>query len=105
MGILIITLVYALISFFMYKLLEKENKAMVFVVNILCLLSYYCIANGFANIFLYIVGAILNGTFLGLIGIHIYNKEKNLNKFLGTTVLLELLATIIVNSILAVITL
>lgn len=103
MGILIVALVDALISFFMYKMLERGNKVMAFVINILCLLCYYCLVNGFAHIFIYIIGSIVNGCLFGLIGIYIYNKETNLNRFLGTTVLLELIVSILTGLLIAAI--
>lgn len=101
MAILIVVLVDALISFFMYKMFERGNKVMAFVINILCLLCYYCLVNGFAHIFIYIIGSIINGCLFGLIGIYMYNKEKNLNKFLGTTVLIELMVSILTGLLLA----
>ena len=103
MSILIVVLVNSLLSFFMYKMLEKGNKVLVFVVNILCLLCYYCLINGFSHIFIYIIGSIINGCLFGLIGIYIYNKEKNINKFLGTTVLIELIVSILTGLLLAAI--
>lgn len=84
-------------------MLEKNNKVMVFVVNILFLLCYYCLVNGFGHIFIYIIGSIINGCLFGIIGIYIYNKEKNLNKFLGTTVLIELIVSILTGLLLAAI--
>ena len=97
MGIIIVILVYTLIAFFMYKLLESKKEKLVFVVNILGLLCFYFINNGTSHILLSLVVSIINGLLFSFIGLAIYNKYNDLNKFLGTSVLIEFLLSLMVN--------
>ncbi len=101
MKIVISILVYALIAFLMYLMLDGEKKIAAFGVNIIGLFVYYCITNGFNHIFTCIISSIINGILFGFIGSYMYNKFDSLNKFLGTTVLVELIVVLITNGILA----
>ena len=103
MGILISILAYALISFFMYKLLETKKVGLTFVVNALGLLCYYFINNGTNHLLLSVVVSVVNGCLFSLIGINVYNKGMNLNKFLGITVLIEFILSLGINFIFGII--
>ena len=99
MRILISILAYALISFFMYKLLETKKVGLTFIVNTLGLLCYYFINNGTNHLFLSLVVSVVNGCLFSLIGINVYNEGMNLNSFLGTTVLIEFILSLGTNFI------
>lgn len=97
MGIIISVLIYALIAFIMWSLLENENKVMALITNIVGFLIYYLINNGTAHFFVYLLGAVINGVIFYFIGTHFHEKETELNRFLGTTVLIQFIVTLITN--------
>ena len=99
MGIIISVLVYAIVAFFAYSMIENENKIGTFIINVLGLTIWTLINNGTNFSILIVLSVIINGIIFTYIGFFIYNKQQELNKFLGTTVLLELITLLIVNFI------
>jgi len=100
MGILIAVLYYALISFIMYKTLENEKIVLTFIMNIVFLLGYYILNNGMTHIFAYVIASIINGCVFSFIGLYLYRKETQLNRFLGAAVLTELGLSFAINFVL-----
>lgn len=103
MGIIISVLVYVIVAFFAYRLIESENKIGTFIINALGLMVWTLINNGTNFSILNVFSVIVNGIIFTYIGFFVYNKQQELNKFLGTTVLLELIVLLIVNFIFALI--
>ena len=99
MGIIISVLVYAIITFFAYSMIENENKIGTFIINLVGLTIWFLINNGTNFFILIIFSVIINGIIFTYIGFFVYDKQQELSKFLGTTVLLELITVIIVNFI------
>ena len=97
MGIIIVILIYALIAFIMWSMLENQNNVMAFIINILGFFIYYLINNGTEYFLISLFSAIINGAIFYFIGTYFYKKETELNRFLGTTVLIGVILTIISN--------
>ena len=97
MGIIIAILIYALIAFIMWTMLENENNVMAVIANIVGFLIYYLINNGTTYFLVYLMGAIINGVIFYFIGAYFHGKETDLNKFLGITVLIQFIVTLITN--------
>ena len=98
-SVVIRILVYALIAFLMYLMLDGEKKIAAFVVNIIGLFAYNCISAGFYNVFANIITSTIVGILFGFIGTYMYGKFDSLNKYLGTTVLFELITVLVISGI------
>ena len=97
MGIIISVLVYAIVAFIAFRMIESENKIGTFIINALGLMIWALINNGSNFSILNFLSIIVNGIIFTFIGFYVYSKQQDLNKFLGMTVLLELIASLIVN--------
>ena len=85
---LISILEYAILAFLTYKLLENDKKIIVFafIQNNLTVIN--------------IVSIIINGTLISFVCYFTYERyQDELNKYLGTTVLIDLILVTIVNLI------
>lgn len=102
MGIVIRVLIYSLIAFLMYLMLDGEKKIAAFAVNIIGLFVYYCITNGFNHIFEGIIYSTILGILFGIIGSYLYGKFDSLNKYLGTTILIEMIMLIALSGIITI---
>lgn len=95
---LISILEYAILAFLTYKLLENDKKIIVFLVNIICPMLLALIQNNLTGI--NIVSIIINGTLISFVCYFTYERyQDELNKYLGTTVLIDLILVTIVNLI------
>lgn len=103
MGIIISIIVYAILAFVVYSMVESGRRLGAFLVNILGLIVWALINNGTSFSVLTFIAAVVDGILFTFVCYFVYNKYQELNKFLGTTVLIEIIVAIIINSIFAAI--
>lgn len=88
--------VISVIAYITYKMTESGEKLMIYIINTFGVLCMYCVSYKLRHFFLLLIVSIVTGIIFGKFGMYMANKEQNLNRYLGTTILVELIVNFII---------